>query len=355
MKIWTYLEAKTKLNLDFDLEDETFITPDELAGYFNDSLNEAESEIISINEDYLKSRYYVPVVVGTAVYELPDNIYANKIRKIMFSSGSDIYEINRFRGNLKFEEMAMVDQYGAADPYRYDLINDTPGQAQIEFHPTMRDTATLSGTIVAPVIMTYIRNCARIPILGEYCNPEVVIPTQVNTTTYVITHKSGTGNFGVLSRGTVGSYPGSIAYVTGDAVKFEAGPGGTLPAPLVEGTVYYVIATSTTTIKLATSLANATAGTAITITTAGTIYFTIKVAATLAIQNATVIDIPEFMPFLMSWVKAQVLFKEKDPGFSEASQIVIAQKKQMIDTLTNSVPDDDDKIIGDYSHYEESN
>ena len=51
MKIWTYLEAKTKLNLDFDLEDESFITQNELAGYFNDALAEAESEIVTLNED----------------------------------------------------------------------------------------------------------------------------------------------------------------------------------------------------------------------------------------------------------------------------------------------------------------
>lgn len=353
MKVWTYAEAKAKLEVDFDLEDETFVQPDELAGYFNDALTEAEAEIITINEDYLKSKYYLPLVQGTSVYALPSNIYANKIRKIMYASSSIIYEVVRYRGRSKFSDMAFTDQFGVNDDYRYDLINDNPGQAQLELHPTSRDTAVLSGTIVAPMIMSFIRNCARIPLIGEFCNPEVILPSQVNVTTNVLTISSGTLSYGIVSRGTAGCFPGSITPVTGDQVQFKVGPGGTLPAPLVAGTTYYVIKLTASTIKLATSLANALAGTAIDITTAGTIYFVMQTAATAAIQNATLLDVPEFITFLLAWVKAAVLFKEKDPGFTDAAGIVVQQKKQMVDTLTNSVPDDDDTIMGDFSHYQE--
>jgi len=57
---------------------------------------------------------------------------------------------------------------------------------------------------------------------------------------------------------------------TGQAVVFSAG-GGTAPAPLVEGTTYFVRAASSSTIALHTTLADAVAGTnTIDITTAGT-------------------------------------------------------------------------------------
>lgn len=59
------------------------------------------------------------------------------------------------------------------------------------------------------------------------------------------------------------------AYVTGDAVVYSNG-GGTAPSPLVSGNTYYVIATSGSSIKLASSAANATAGTALDLTTVGT-------------------------------------------------------------------------------------
>ena len=54
---------------------------------------------------------------------------------------------------------------------------------------------------------------------------------------------------------------------TGEAVRFATA--GTMPAPLVVATTYYVIVTSTTAVKLATTVANAIAGTNIDITSTG--------------------------------------------------------------------------------------
>jgi hypothetical protein len=55
---------------------------------------------------------------------------------------------------------------------------------------------------------------------------------------------------------------------TGDAVVYDSGE-GTAIGGLTKGTTYYVIASGTSTVKLATTAANATAGTAIDLTTAG--------------------------------------------------------------------------------------
>lgn len=60
--------------------------------------------------------------------------------------------------------------------------------------------------------------------------------------------------------------PSNAWMTTGTPISFTA---GAAPAPLVSGTVYYVINLSATTIKLATTLANANAGTAINLTTTG--------------------------------------------------------------------------------------
>ncbi len=58
MKIWTYLEMKNKLEVDLDLQDETFVTTDELIGYFNEALTESESEMITLNQDYFLTKFY---------------------------------------------------------------------------------------------------------------------------------------------------------------------------------------------------------------------------------------------------------------------------------------------------------
>lgn len=61
---------------------------------------------------------------------------------------------------------------------------------------------------------------------------------------------------------TIASTAGMIA---GQAITVST-DGGVLPSPLVQGTIYYVIILSSTTIKLATTYANALAGTAINLT-----------------------------------------------------------------------------------------
>lgn len=70
----------------------------------------------------------------------------------------------------------------------------------------------------------------------------------------------------------------SAGFYTGMAVKVS---GGSLPAPLVAGTVYYAIVVDGTDISLATTTANALVGTAIALTSAGTGTVTSVYAETL--------------------------------------------------------------------------
>lgn len=357
MKLWTYGEMLTKVKNDCDLNDETFINEDEFVGYFNEALNEAESEIIVLNQDYFLTKAFIPVVQGTQRYKLPFNIYSNKIRGMIYRNGAIIYDIPQFRRKNKFLNMAFAEyQPNMADWYSYFLPNDVVGQNLVEFLPQMRDTAVLSpeASIFAPVVLWYLRNCSRVPYTGEYCNPEVIAPAQINTGTDEIQTYAGNKNtIGIPQQWKPGGYPGSIAYKTGDAVQFELSSGGSLPAPLVEGTTYYVIAGAGGLIKLATTKALALAGTAIDLTTTGSVYFIMRVAATTAIIKATIIDIPEFSTFVMQWVKCRSLEKESDPRLAGAADLLGQQKKQMVDTLTQMVPDDDDTIQGDFSIYEE--
>jgi hypothetical protein len=70
---------------------------------------------------------------------------------------------------------------------------------------------------------------------------------------------------------------------TGQAVIFSTTT--TLPAPLVAGTVYFLIFQSSTTFKVATTIANANAGTAIDITTTGTGVHTVTPVSPGTITN----------------------------------------------------------------------
>lgn len=341
-KLWTFEQMLTKTRRDTDLNDDdpdsSFVTLDEFVGYFNEAITEAESEIMTLNQDYFLTFDYVPLVEGTSEYPLPDNIFWKKIRGLVYSNGSVIYPVQKFKMWKKFEEMAYAEQYSGSEDYRYTIYNPSPGNEVMRFIPPARETAIMPQTGLTPftpIKRYYIRNANRVPYTGEYCNPEDITPTAVDATLNTL------------------AVDPSVAYITGDTVKFSVKTAATLPSPLVAGTVYYVIALSSTSIKLATTLVNARAGTAIDLTTTGTGYFTMKVAATTAIINATIIDIPECSTFLIEWVKANCFFKDGDPRLQASVAKLEEQRKMMVDTLVESEPDLDDTIQPDLSFYTE--
>ena len=77
----------------------------------------------------------------------------------------------------------------------------------------------------------------------------------------------------------------------------------------------------------------------------------ITVAGTLAIQQAQLIDIPEFYEFLYQWMKCRCLQKEGDPRYESAIQELQGQRKMMVDTLTEMIDDNATELEGEFGHY----
>lgn len=335
MKTWTFAEARAKLQVDLDLQDETFITPAELIGYFNEGIEEAESEILKLDEDYFLTSAPLPLVLGTSAYSYPDNLYGFKLRGIMYQNGSSIYEVKRFRRRDKFTNIQLGIFSGAGDDYRWYHTNDSAGNAKINLVPAARETATISPnpTVFTPIMVSYIRHANRVPILGEYVPnyDKLWQATAINTGTGVLTVAQ--------------------AYVTGDLVKLSSD--GTMPGGLVKGTVYYAIYVSATTIKLASSLANALAGTALTISSTGSGILTVQIAANQTIVDNTLLDIPEFVKFVIQVAKVRCMSKEGDPRVAGEVAIMEQQRKQMVETLTEVQQDDNNQVEMDLSSYAE--
>lgn len=327
MKVWKYGELKDKVLMDLDLQDELQVQPDELVGYCNEAIDEAEAEILTLHEDYFLKDEVFPFTAGQSEYDLPSDCYGAKIRGFMYNDGSRVYPISRFRNLRKFEKITDAQTFGSAEDYRYFLKNPSPRSGfKIVLVPPARATESNAT-------LWYIRNAQRIPLIGEYAITQEVVAADVNVANNTIAVDAD-------------------IYVTGDRVKFTTD--GTLPAGLTAGTVYYVIRASETTIKLATTAANATNGVAVDITDTGSGTHYLWAAATEAIQDELPVDIPEFANFVMQYMKVRCLEKEgSDPRFDSAVTILQQQRKMMVDTLTQMVPDDDTEIEGDFSHYDE--
>lgn len=352
-----------KVQYDLDLQDETFIQPDELVGYANEGLKEAFAEILGVRENYYLTKWFVPCTAGNDLFILPPNIYANKIRGVMYQNGSIIYALKRMREKELFESIAYVNQYGLSDEYRYLIRNDIPGQPCMQLVPPCR---VVDNAVFPPLpnplltmLVYYIRETNRVPLTGEYYFTETLVQSSVSGN--VLTVAAGTGVQRTLTMGPTA--PGTaywpyvtspISYVTGDQVQLYPNPyvtGSTLPGGLFANRTYFVIALTPTTVSLATSLVNALSGTAVTLTSGGTGMFNLTVAGTSAIQQATLLDTPEFYEFVMQWMKVRCVEKEGDPRYEAFVAELQSQRKQMVDSLTEMVEDNDTEIQGDYSHY----
>lgn len=172
MKFWTLGEIREKIESDCDLQDEDFIRSSEFIGLVNEAIDEAESEIHTLYEDYFLKYTDLPVAVADEFFSMstliPD-IYADKIREIIFTlnDGITTYTVNRIRDWKKFKIKAVSDNHTTTDLYEYFLVNQTPGNPQIMLVPKSREIGSMK--------VWYLRNANRVSIDADICDiPEFI-------------------------------------------------------------------------------------------------------------------------------------------------------------------------------------
>lgn len=132
----TWAEIKAIVKQDLDLLDEVFIDDDQLLGWVNSAIDEAEKHILGIYEDYFLQTETLSLAAGVSEYSLPANILGSKIRKVFYDNGSSKYEVKRVR-NLS--DIPWVD---SDDDYRYLIINNSSGGTRLKLFPSSRETSS---------------------------------------------------------------------------------------------------------------------------------------------------------------------------------------------------------------------
>lgn len=129
MKYWQWSEIKAKILRDLDLEGETFITETELLGYANEAIDEVERQILTLCEDYFLSRGTLTLVPGQEEYDIPNDIYGMKIRKIIYRSGTQVWNLKRLRdwNKLSIYEVEKSNFTGTQQ-YGYFILNGIAGE-----------------------------------------------------------------------------------------------------------------------------------------------------------------------------------------------------------------------------------
>lgn len=169
-KYWTYGEIKTKVEADLDLESETFISPEEMLGYANEAIDEVERQIHDLCADYFLTRANLTLVDGQEAYDLPSDIFAMKIRSIIYRNGNLTWRFERIRDWMKFEqyEFEKTGLTGNSRRYGYFIVNTTPGTPQVLVTPTPNESGAYGK-------IWYIRNANEMVDDDSICDiPEAV-------------------------------------------------------------------------------------------------------------------------------------------------------------------------------------
>jgi hypothetical protein len=172
MSFFTYGYIKDKVEDDLDLQEETFISPIGMLKFANEAVREGEAIICNINEDYFLTSQAIPLFAGVAEYDLPEGIYATKIRGLVFSDGNNrTYQLKKLRN---FREIPYIDQNSTRD-YSFLIKNSEENGVKLVLYPASRVTSTTVLTC------WHIRNARTLVNESDECD----LPEFVN---FVIAH-----------------------------------------------------------------------------------------------------------------------------------------------------------------------
>lgn len=164
MQYKTLATLRSKVELDLDLQEELFITSAQVNDFLNEGIKDVEAEVHTLYEDYFLTSSTLSLVSGTSVYSLPTDIYANKIRRVIYSLGSYQYEIPHLKDRDGFIEGVILNQYPTSYYYKYRLTNPSAsGGIKLVLYPAAQETST-------NVTIWYIREANALSIDTDKCD-----------------------------------------------------------------------------------------------------------------------------------------------------------------------------------------
>lgn len=165
MEYPTLLDLRTRVRRDLDLIDEPGITDDEIDEKLREGVNVAEATIHTMyGEDYFLTHAPLTITAGQPTVALPSDIYAGKVRAIIYENGSVIYEVRRIKGRHLFERLQRGVTFGNGDQYQWVMLNKTATEGlTAKFVPTPYETGSL-------LTCWYIRNANKMSEDTDVCD-----------------------------------------------------------------------------------------------------------------------------------------------------------------------------------------
>lgn len=151
---------------DLDLEDEQFINDSDIDRWINEGVKSAEQQIHTLYEDYFLSQSVITLAEGQNLYDYPSDIYANKIRKIIYRDGvnnsTSTHLVRRVKNLLDATERDYFASNTTNPILQWSPINDSTNGRKIRLFPQTGRGGFLD--------VWYIRNAKQLTIDADVCD-----------------------------------------------------------------------------------------------------------------------------------------------------------------------------------------
>lgn len=136
----TLKQIRDQVISDLDLQEEEWISESELNVWINEGLKNAEAQIHTLYEDYfLTEADPVAIALGENLIDYPSDIYANKIRKIIFTDGlgnsTASHEVKRIMNILDGKSADLYSSDTATPILRWSPVNKAGVGKKIRLFP----------------------------------------------------------------------------------------------------------------------------------------------------------------------------------------------------------------------------
>lgn len=162
----TLKDIRDQVISDLDLEEEVWVSDAELNTWINEAIKNAEAQIHTLYEDYfLVESDPIAIARGEYLIDYPSDIYANKIRKIIFTDGTGTntasHEVKRIRNILDGKTSDLYSADTTTPILRWTPSNKAGEGRKIRLFPnTGRDGI---------LYMWYIRNAGKLVNDTDVC------------------------------------------------------------------------------------------------------------------------------------------------------------------------------------------
>lgn len=172
MEFLTWGDIKAEVQKDLGIEGDPEYDEQELVNMCNRAINRVESKVIQLQQDYFLTRLEPNIAVSKDVleYDLPTDVYANKIRRVFWDqTGYNRKRLYRAKNIDDMEQMRDWDSYNFKRKLRYMILNSASAGRKITLSYSDSD---------AELVVYYTRNANRFNATdgdGQICDiPEFV-------------------------------------------------------------------------------------------------------------------------------------------------------------------------------------